>query len=192
VSVDNNRDNHSHHKDDRGQRRRHDSDDDHERSWSPNQRGPLAFGRAIRDAKFPSRFRAPTNVPRYDGDTNPSVWLEDYRPACHAGGATDDLFVIKNMPLYLGDSARTWLEHLPRDKINDWTYPCRVFIGNFQGTYMRPDKKWELRNCKQQLGESLREYIRRFSKRCTELPSATDSDAISAFQNGVTCTSLIH
>jgi hypothetical protein len=26
-----------------------------------------------------------------------------------------------NLPLYLGDSARTWLEHLPRDKINDWT-----------------------------------------------------------------------
>jgi hypothetical protein len=29
-------------------------------------------------------------------------------------------FVIKNLPLYLGDSARTWLEHLPRDKIQDW------------------------------------------------------------------------
>jgi hypothetical protein len=41
-------------------------------------------------------------------------------------------------------------------------------------------------------GESLREYIRRFSKRCTELPGATDNDAISAFQNGTTCTSLIH
>jgi hypothetical protein len=35
------------------------------------------------------------------------------------GGATDDLFVIKNLPLYLSDSACTWLEHLPRDKIND-------------------------------------------------------------------------
>jgi hypothetical protein len=32
---------------------------------------------------------------------------------------TDDLFVIKNLPLYLGDSARTWLEHLPWDKIHD-------------------------------------------------------------------------
>jgi hypothetical protein len=32
---------------------------------------------------------------------------------------TDDLFVIKNLPLYLGDSPRTWLEHLPRDKIHD-------------------------------------------------------------------------
>jgi hypothetical protein len=38
----------------------------------------------------------------------------------------------------------------------------------------------------------LREYIRRFSKCCTELPGATDNDAISAFQNGTTCTSLIH
>jgi hypothetical protein len=52
---------------------------------------------------------------RSDRDTN--HW--DYRLACHIGGVTDDLFVIKNLPLYLGDSARTWLEHLPRDKIND-------------------------------------------------------------------------
>jgi hypothetical protein len=131
-------------------------------------------------------------VARYDGDTNPIIWLEDYRLACHAGGATDDLFVIKNLPLYLGDSARTWLENLPRDKINDWTDLCRVFVGNFQGTYMRPGKQWELHNCKQQPRESLREYIRCFSKHCTELPSATDNDAILAFQNDTTCTSLIH
>jgi hypothetical protein len=108
------------------------------------------------------------------------------------GGVTDNLFIIKNLPLYLGDSARTWLEHLLRDKIKDWTDLRRVFVDNFQGTYMRPGKQWELRNCKQQPGESLREYIRRFSKRCTELPSATDNDAISAFQNGTTCTSLIY
>jgi hypothetical protein len=47
--------------------------------------------------------------------------LEDYRLSCHSGGATDDLFIIKNLPLYLDDFARTWLKHLPRDKINDWT-----------------------------------------------------------------------
>jgi hypothetical protein len=57
---------------------------------------------------------------------------------------------------------------------------------------MCPGKQWELRNCKQQLGESLHEYIRHFSKRCTELPGATDNDAISALQNDMTCTSLIH
>jgi hypothetical protein len=46
-------------------------------------------------------------------------------------GATDDLFVIKNLPLYLGNSARMWLKHLPRDKINDWADLRRVFVGNF-------------------------------------------------------------
>jgi hypothetical protein len=83
------------------------------------------------------------------------VWLEDYRLACHAGRATDNLFMIKNLPLYLGDSARKWLRHLPRDKIQDWTDLRRVFVGNFQGTYMRLGKQWELRNF----------------KRCTELPT---------------------
>jgi hypothetical protein len=147
-SVDNHRDNRARHHDDHGRGQRHDSDDDRDRSWSPNQRGPRAFGQSIRDARFPSRFCAPTNVPRYDGDTNPSVWLEDYRLACHAGGATDNLFVINNLPLYLGDSARTWPEHLPRDNIHDWTDLRRVFVRNFQGTYMRPGKQWALRNCK--------------------------------------------
>jgi hypothetical protein len=120
------------------------------------------------------------------------MWLKDYRLACHAGGATDNLFVIKNLSLYLGDSARTRLEHLPRDKINDWTDLCRVFVSNFQGTYICPGKQWELRNCKQQPGESLREYIRCFSKCRTELPGVTDNETILAFQNDMTCTSLIH
>jgi hypothetical protein len=46
---------------------------------------------------------------------------------------------------------------------------------------MRPGKLWELRNYKQQPGKNLHMYIRRFSKRCTELPGATDNYAISAF-----------
>jgi hypothetical protein len=119
-SVNNHRENRSCHHHDRGRERRHDNDDDHDRSWSPNQRGLRAFGQSIRDARFPSRFRAPNNVPKYDRDTNTSVWLEDYRLSYHVEGATDDLFVVvKNLPLYLVDSTRTWLEHLLQDKIHD-------------------------------------------------------------------------
>jgi hypothetical protein len=54
-----------------------------------------------------ARYRAPTTITKYDGETNPSVWLEDYRLACHNVGATNDLFIIKSIPLYLVDSART-------------------------------------------------------------------------------------
>jgi hypothetical protein len=49
---------------------------------------------------------------------------------------------------------------------------------------VRPGNSWDLRSYLQQLGESLREYIRRFSKECTELPNITDSDVIGAFLVG--------
>jgi hypothetical protein len=50
---------------------------------------------------------------RGDGETDPRVWLNDYRLACQLGGATTDEVIIRNLPLHLADSARTWLEHLP-------------------------------------------------------------------------------
>jgi hypothetical protein len=54
-----------------------------------------------------------------------------------------------------------------------------------------PKNSWDLRSCRQQPEESLREYIRRFSKQCTELPNITDSDVIGAFLAGTTCRDLV-
>jgi hypothetical protein len=67
----------------------------------------------------------------------------------------------------------------------------RVFEGNFKGTYICPDNLWDLRSCKQKPGESLRDYIRRFSKQCTELPNITDSDIIMVFLSSTTCKELV-
>jgi hypothetical protein len=56
---------------------------------------------------------------------------------------------------------------------------------------VRPGNSWDLRSYRQQLGESLREYIRRFSKQRTELPNITDSHVIGAFLAGTTCRDLV-
>jgi hypothetical protein len=106
------------------------------------------------------------------------LWLADYRLACQLGGTNDDNLIIRNLPLFLSDAARAWLEHLPHAQIFDWDDLVKAFAGNFQGTYMRPRNSWDLRSCRQQPGESLQEYIWRFSKQCTELPNITDSDVI--------------
>jgi hypothetical protein len=50
---------------------------------------------------------------------------------------------------------------------------------------------WDLRSCRQQPGESLQEYIRRFSKQRTELPNIIDSDVIRAFLADTTCRDLV-
>jgi hypothetical protein len=93
--------------------------------------------------------------------------------------------------LFLSDAARAWLEHLPPTQISNWDDLVKAFTGNFQGTYARPGNSWDLRSCRQQPGESLRDYIRRFSKQRTELPNITDSDVIGVFHAGTTCRDLV-
>jgi hypothetical protein len=149
------------------------------------------FSREIRTASFPQRFRQPTSIFKYNGETDPRVWLNDYRLACQLGGAATDEVIIRNLPLHLADSARTWLEHLPASQIHNWDDLVRTFVGNFQGTYVRPENSWDLRACTQKPGESLRDFVRRFSKRCTALPSVAQSEIVHAFLEGTTCRDLV-
>jgi hypothetical protein len=136
---------------------RYDSGED--QSPSPEPPGLQAFSRAIRRAPFPTRFRAPTTITKYSGETRPELWLADYRLACQLGGTDDDNLIIRNLPLFLSDAARAWLEHLPPTQISNWDDLVKAFAGNFQGTYVRPGNSWDLLSCRQQLGESLRDYI---------------------------------
>ena len=167
-------------------------DDEEDRSLSPDPPGPKVFSSAIRGATFPQRFRPPTTVAKYAGESDPALWLEDYRLACQAGGANNDLAIIRNLPLYLADSARTWLEHLPANQIHSWSDLREIFVGNFQATCPRPGNPWELKSCRQKPNEPLRDYIRRFSRRCNELPHVVDADVVGAFLSGTTCEALIH
>jgi hypothetical protein len=168
---------------------RYDSGED--RSPSPEPLGPRAFSRAIRRAPFPTRFRTPTTITKYSGESKLELWLVDYRLACQLGGTDDDNLIICNLPLFLSDAARAWLQHLPPTQISDWDDLVKAFASNFQGTYVRPGDSWDLRSCRQQPGESLWDYIRRFSKQRTELPNITDSDVIGVFLAGTTCRDLV-
>ena len=77
------------------------------------------------------RFHAPPNIVKYSEDTNPAVCLEDFCLAYRTGRADDDLFIIQYLPLYLTESARAWLEHLPTYNIHSWVdFKC-IFLGNF-------------------------------------------------------------
>jgi hypothetical protein len=67
----------------------------------------------------------------------------------------------------------------------------RTFVGNFQGTYVHPGNSWDLRACTQKPGESLWDFIRRFSKRCTELLSIAQSEIVHTFLEGTTCRDLM-
>jgi hypothetical protein len=90
-----------------------------DRSPTPEPPGTRVFSREICTASFPQRFRQPTSIDKYTGETDPSVWLNDYRLACQLGGATTVEVIIRNLPLHLADSARTWLEHMTASQIHN-------------------------------------------------------------------------
>jgi hypothetical protein len=172
----------------------------HPRRGVRQRGGSESLARTTRSAGFqPSHTTGvvPDPVPNHDyyhkvlGETRLELWLADYRLACHLGGMDDDNLIIRNLPLFLSDTARAWLEHLPPGQISNWDDLVQAIAGNFQGTYVRPGNSWDLQSCRQQPGESLRDYIRRFSKQRTELPNVTDSDVIGAFLAGTTCRDLV-
>jgi hypothetical protein len=80
---------------------------------------------------FLTHFCALPNFIKYSRDTNLAVWLEDFCLACRASRANDDLFIIQYLSLYIEESARVWLEHLPMDNIHSWVDFKRIFVGNF-------------------------------------------------------------
>jgi hypothetical protein len=94
--------------------------------------------------------------------------------------------------MYLVDSTRAWLDHLPRNVIDSWDDFWEIFTGNFQGTYVHPGNPWDLKGYQQKPGEYLRDYIRRFSRKCHELPRVAEADVISVFLDGTTCRALVH
>jgi len=168
---------------------RYDSDEDR---MAPEPPGRWVFRRAIRNTPLPCSFRPPTSIAKYNSETKPELWLADFRLACQLGGARgDNRAIIRQLPLFLSDTARRWLEELPANQIYDWVNLVRVFEGNFKGTYIRLGNSWDLSKCKQKSGETLREYARRFSKQSTELPHIPDHDVILAFVSGTTSRDLV-
>jgi hypothetical protein len=106
----------------------------------------------MHDMCFAKHFQAPNNTAKYDGKTNPSIWLEDYCLACKAGGADNDLFIIQLLTIYLADTSRAWLDHLPKYSIDCCEDLKEIFTGNFQGAYVRPSNPSDLKGCRQKQG----------------------------------------
>jgi hypothetical protein len=99
-------------------------------SLSLEEPGPKAFGSNVRDVCFPKRFRVPNNNVKYDGKSNSNVCLEDCCLSCRASGADSDLFIIQFLPIYLADTSRAWLNHLPQNSIDCWEDLKEIFTDN--------------------------------------------------------------
>nr|AAN09865.1 putative polyprotein [Oryza sativa Japonica Group] len=155
---------------------------DRRQPTAPNA-GCRAFGRSLRDVRWPERFR-PRAIKKYDGSTDPEEFLQVYSTVLYAAGA-DDNALANYLPTALKGSARSWLMHLPPYSISSWADLWQQFVANFQGTYKHHAIEDDLHALTQNSGESLREYVRRFNECRNTIPEITDSSVIRTFKSGV-------
>ena len=125
------------------------------------------------------------NLKKYDGKQDLRQWLRIYSAAIEVAGGTNSTKVIY-FPMALESAPLTWLERLRHDSIHSWEDLKKLFIDNFQGSIHRHD----LRLCKQERGEALRSYIKRFFDMRATIANIVDGDVIDCFHNGLATQQL--
>ena len=83
-----------------------------------------------------------------------------------------------------------WLESLARESIHSWEDLKKAFVDNFQGALHRVATRHALSMIKQEQGESIRSYVKRFFDTRATIPNVIDDDVIDYFQSVITIQSL--
>jgi hypothetical protein len=87
--------------------------------------------------------------------------------------------------LCLDQAPLTWLESLDKHSIDKWDQLKEQFISNFAGSMGRSGTRMDLAMVKQEQGETLRKYMRRFFDKRATVVDVTDKQVIDLFQDGL-------
>jgi hypothetical protein len=142
---------------------------------------PLSGG--IKTRPIPPQFKFPP-VPRYSGETDPKEFLSIYESTIEAAHG-DENTKAKVIHLALDGIARSWYFNLPANSIYSWEQLRDVFVLNFRGTYEEPKTQQHLLGIRQRPGESIREYMRRFSQAQCQVQDITEASVINATSAGL-------
>ncbi|GJN40078.1 hypothetical protein PR202_gb29246 [Eleusine coracana subsp. coracana] len=168
------------------------SPDWHRRSLTPTDDeidGIKAYIPRLHIAQWPKGFK-PVPIEKYDGQTNPREWLQLYSTMIRSAGG--DSYVMANyLPVCLDPAVRIWLTSLLEESITSWGDLNKMLIESFQATCNRPGYHFDLTRIKQKTDEPLRDYIKQFCTKKTEIPNVPDQQIIAAFQGGIRSNDLI-
>ena len=110
--------------------------------------------------------------------------------SCHRGSRRDKFYQGHILPDGTGICSSHMVESLRHDSIHSWEDLKKIFIDNFQGSIHRPATRHDLRLCKQERGEALRSYIKRFFDTRATIANIADDDVIDCFHNGLAAQQL--
>jgi hypothetical protein len=141
------------------------------------------FSRRLRTIRYPKDFKLA--IEKYDGRSDPSIWLKMYNIAARASGGNED-HMEGYFPLVMGKTPLLWLDNLPTECITSWATLSRLFTTNYQATYNRPGNTHHLARVRMRCNATLCEYTNRYFENCNTLAGVKDEDVIAYYKKGIT------
>jgi hypothetical protein len=152
-------------------------------STSSDNYGFPAFSARLRNILLPEKFKA-LGITKYDAKQNPVQWLRCYALSIENAGGNNDTKCLY-FPFCLDQAPLTWLESLEKYSIDKWDQLKEQFTSNFAGAMGRSGTHMDLAMVKQEQGETLRKYMRRFFDKRATVVDVFDKVVIDLFQDGL-------
>jgi hypothetical protein len=125
-----------------------------------------------------------SGITKYDANQDPVQWFRCYALSIENAGGNNDTKCLY-FPFCLDQAPLTWLDSLEKYSIDKWDHLKDQLTSNFAGAMGRSDTRMDLAMVKQEQGENLRKYMRRFFDKRTTLVNVTDKEVIDLFQDGL-------
>jgi hypothetical protein len=142
--------------------------------------GSAALADHLRAATWPPKFW-PHLPEKYDGTSNPSEFLQVYVTTITAAGGNTTV-MASYFHVALTGPTQTWLMNLTLGSIYSWEELCAWFTSNFASAYHQHGVEAHLHSVRQEPGETLRDFISRFTKVRGTIPHIFDASIITAFR----------
>jgi hypothetical protein len=136
----------------------------------------------LRSVAYPDNFKP--NIQKYDGRSDPNIWLSTYYVTVKADGGNFD-HMAAYFTLVIGDAPLLWLNNLPTSSITSWVDLSQAFSSNFQATYNCPGNAFNLGRVTMKAGERLRDYTNQFFKNRNTCVCVRDDQVVDNCKKGL-------
>jgi hypothetical protein len=141
-----------------------------------------ALAPRLRSVAYPYNFK--TNIQKYDGCSDPNIWLSTYYVAVKAAGGSFDRMAAY-FPLVMGDAPSLWLNNLPVGRITSWVDLSQAFTSNFQATYNLPGNAFNLKRVTMKPNERLGDYTNQFFENRNTCFGIRDDQVVDSYKKGL-------
>jgi hypothetical protein len=143
-----------------------------------------AFSARLRNLLLLEKFK-PLGITKYDVKQDLVQWLRCHALSIENAGGNNDTKCLY-FPFCLDQAPLTWLESLEKYSVDKWDQLKDQFTRNFVGATGHSGTRMDLSMVKQEQGETLRKYMRRFFDKHATIVDVTDKS--STFPKTVSTT----